>query len=133
MAKAKAKSKSKKSAVKAKTKKVVKATKPAKTAKTDLSDMFVPLDDRVLVEPTIKVTKTPGGLFLGESNQEPTNRGTVVCVGPGHKSVKGHLRPTTVKNGEQVLFAKFAGTEIKIGNDKYVILRETDIIGVLEK
>ena len=100
--------------------------------KSDLSDMFVPLDDRVLIERTLGPKKTPGGLFVPDSAQEQTDKGTVLSVGPGHKSPKGNLRPTAVKTGEQILFAKYAGTEIKIGDKNYIILRETDIIGVID-
>jgi len=117
--------------VKKQLKKLPKTTKMKST--TDMSNMFVPLDDRVLIERSDVATKTASGLFIPDSGQEQTNKGTVVCVGPGHKSIKGHLRPTSVKMGERVLFAKYAGTEIKIGDDEYIVLRETDIIGVLEK
>lgn len=126
-------------------KKKKQTTKPAKKAlthkkakggvraKLDLSNMFSPLDDRVLINPSKMGAKSESGLYIPNSNDQQANKGTVVSVGRGHKSPRGHLRPTAVKIGEDVLYGKYAGTGIKIGDAEYVILRETDIIGVLEK
>lgn len=141
----KAKSKSKKIVAKAKTKKTVKAKSPkiakkknvvakSLSAKSSASLFkFHPLDDRVLVEREEASQKTSGGIFIPGTASETPTRGTVVSVGPGHKGKKGLLRPTDVKPGQRVIFSKYSGNEIHLGDKDYIIMRETDIIGIVEE
>ncbi len=115
----------------------VAAKTPAKTKTTGAPRTvlfkFHPLDDRVLVEREEALSKTAGGIFIPDTATDAPNRGTVVSVGPGHKGKKGFLRPTDVKPGQRVIFNKYSGNELKLGNKDYVIMRETDIIGIVEE
>lgn len=131
-AKAKTNSVPKKSAKKTKKATTTKLV-AAKTSKGATLFKFHPLDDRVLVERDEAVKKTSGGLFIPDTATDSPNQGTVVCVGPGHIGKKGILRPTDVKPGQKIIFNKYSGNELKLANKDYVILRETDIIGIVEE
>jgi chaperonin GroES len=85
-----------------------------------------PLADRVLVEPAQAEDKTAGGIIIPDTAKEKPQKGTVVAVGPGKKD-----EPMTVKVGEQVLYGKYAGTEITIEGVNYLIMRESDIVAVI--
>lgn len=93
-----------------------------------------PLADRVLVEPVEEeeVTFAGGKLVLPETAKEKPQKGVVLAVGPGRKDDEGKVIPMDVKVGDQVLYAKYAGTEIKIEGKKYLILKESDILAVVE-
>lgn len=125
--KAKAPVKSK-AAVKAKPKNEAKKSSPSKPAKTS----FQPINDRVLIQRSEFSKQTAGGLFIPDSVGEAPNEGTVVGVGPGSKTKKGKIQPTSVKVGNKVLFSKYSGNEIKIDGQEFIILRENEILGVLE-
>lgn len=85
-----------------------------------------PLADRVLVEPAAAEEKTAGGIFIPDTAKEKPQKGTVVAVGPGKKD-----EPMTVKNGDNVLYGKYAGTEITIDGTNYLIMRESDIVAIV--
>jgi chaperonin GroES len=89
-----------------------------------------PLADRVVVEPIEQEEITAGGIVLPETAKEKPQKGTVLAVGPG-KTESGALVEMTVKEGDQVLFAKYAGTEIKLDGKKVLILRESDLLAIL--
>lgn len=93
-----------------------------------------PLADRVLVEPVEEeeVTFAGGKLVLPETAKEKPQKGVILAAGPGRRDEDGELIPMEVKEGDQVLYAKYAGTEIKIEGKKYLILRESDILAVIE-
>lgn len=91
---------------------------------------FRPLGDRVLVEPLPAETKTKAGIIIPDTATEKPTRGTVVAVGPGRRDEDGRLLPMDVKAGDTVLYGKWSGTEVKIAGKEYVILKETDILGV---
>lgn len=91
---------------------------------------FRPLGDRVLVEPLPVETKTKAGIIIPDTASEKPTRGTVVAVGPGRRDEDGRLLPMDVKAGDTVLYGKWSGTEVKIAGKDYVILKETDILGV---
>ncbi|RMG65853.1 MAG: co-chaperone GroES [Chloroflexi bacterium] len=93
-----------------------------------------PLADRVVVEPMEEeeVTFAGGKLVLPETAKEKPQKGVVLAAGPGRKDDDGKLVPMDVKVGDQVLYAKYAGTEIKIEGKKYLILKESDILAVVE-
>lgn len=90
-----------------------------------------PLGDRVVIKPIEQEEITAGGIVLPESAKEKPQRGTVVAVGPG-KVEDGNRVALDVKEGDTILFAKYAGTEIKIEGEKVLILRESDILAVIE-
>ncbi len=93
-----------------------------------------PLGDRVVVEPSEQEEKTASGIILPETAKEKPQEGTIVAVGPGKYDDEGKKRlPLDVKVGDKVLFAKYAGTEIKVESKKVLILRESDIMAVIEK
>jgi chaperonin GroES len=90
-----------------------------------------PLADRVVVEPIEQDEITAGGIVLPETAKEKPQKGTVLAVGPG-KFEDGSLVEMQVKKGDQVLFAKYAGTEIKMDGKKVLILRESDLLAIVE-
>lgn len=91
-----------------------------------------PLGDRVVVLPTEKESRTASGIVLPESAKEKPQEGRIVAVGNGNRDEKGDRIAMDVKVDDVVLYAKYAGTEIKLDDIKYLILRETDILAVVE-
>jgi chaperonin GroES len=97
-----------------------------------MSISLKPLGNRVVVKPQEEEEITAGGIVLPETAKEKPQRGEVLAVGPGERNDKGESVPLDVKVGDKVLFAKYAGTEIKLDGDKLLILRETDLLAVVE-
>jgi chaperonin GroES len=93
---------------------------------------FRPLRDRVLVKRLDQEEKTPGGIIIPDTAKEKPIQGEVLSVGAGVRDDKGTLHPLEVKSGDRVLFAKWGGTEVKIDGTEYIILKESDILGVLD-
>jgi len=91
-----------------------------------------PLADRVLVEPVEKEETTASGIVLPETAKEKPQEGVVLAVGPGRLLDSGELAPMSVKVKDRVLYAKYAGTELKRDSTKYLILKESDILAVLK-
>jgi chaperonin GroES len=91
-----------------------------------------PLHDRVIVKRIENETKTKGGLFIPDSAKEKPIEGTVLAVGNGKLLEDGSLRKLEVKEGDRVLFGKYSGTEVKLEGEEHLILREDDILGVVE-
>ena len=92
-----------------------------------------PLEDRILIKPIEPETKTSSGLFLPETAKERPMQGTVVSVGPGLLLDNGERAPVNVKKGDTVVYGKYAGSEIEIKNNKHVIMRESELLGVMAK
>jgi chaperonin GroES len=90
-----------------------------------------PLGDRVVVRPTEQEEVTASGIVLPDTAKEKPQRGDVIAVGPGRIADDGSRLPMDVKDGEQVLFAKYAGTEVKVGEDEFLIISEKDILAVV--
>lgn len=91
-----------------------------------------PLFDRILVKRNEEPTKTRSGLFLPETGKEKPSEGTVLAVGNGRIADDGKITPLTVKVGDRVIFGKYSGTEIKVEGEDRLILREDDILGIVE-
>jgi chaperonin GroES len=91
-----------------------------------------PLEDRVLVKPMEPETKTASGIYLPESAKEKPMQGKVVAVGPGKLLDNGERVTPAVKKGDTVVFGKYAGTEIEIKNTKHMIMRESELLGLIE-
>jgi chaperonin GroES len=91
-----------------------------------------PLGNRVVVEPLEEEEITAGGIVLPETAKEKPQKGNIVAVGPGERDDDGKRIEMDVKEGDQVLFAKYAGTEIKIDGKKLLILRESDLLAIIE-
>ena len=91
-----------------------------------------PLGDRVVVEPSEQEERTESGLFIPETAKEKPQKGTVIAIGAGRKDDDGKRVPMDVENGQTILFAKYGGTEIKIDGKKLLILKESDILAILD-
>ncbi len=91
-----------------------------------------PLQDRIIVKRLEEESKTAGGIFIPETAKEKPQKGEVIAVGNGKKTEDGKVLPIDVKAGDKVLFGKYAGTEIKIDGEEYLIMREDDILGIME-
>jgi chaperonin GroES len=92
-----------------------------------------PLDDRVVVKQSEAEEKTSGGIFLPDTAKEKPQIGKIVAVGPGKVLDNGNRGKMSVKKGDEVVYGKYMGNEIEIDDKKYVILRESDLLGVIEK
>ena len=93
---------------------------------------FRPLHDRVLVRRIVADEKTRGGVILPDTAKEKPQEGEVLAVGPGAPTDQGQIRPLGVKPGDRILFGKWSGTEIRIDGEELLILKEADILGILE-
>lgn len=91
-----------------------------------------PLADRLVVEPIEQEEVTAGGIILPESAKEKPQQGKVIAAGPGRTDDKGKRVPLEVKVGDRVLYAKYSGTEVKLEGKKLLILRESDVLAILE-
>lgn len=90
-----------------------------------------PLADRVLVEPLEAEEKSSGGIVIPDTAKEKQQKGKVIAVGKGRTNEDGKLTPLEVKVNDQVLFGRYAGTEVKIGANDYLIVKEDDILGII--
>jgi chaperonin GroES len=93
---------------------------------------FRPLHDRVVVRRIDAEDKSSGGIIIPDTAKEKPSQGEVIAVGPGGRDESGKLIPIDVKTGDTVLFGKWSGTEVKIDGVEYLIMKESDIMGVLE-
>ncbi|ODA66975.1 10 kDa chaperonin 5 [Methyloligella halotolerans] len=93
---------------------------------------FRPLHDRVVVRRLEEGEKTKGGIIIPETAKEKPQEGEVVAVGPGARDEKGQVQPLEVKAGDRILFGKWSGTEVKIDGEDLLIMKESDILGILE-
>lgn len=91
-----------------------------------------PLHDRVVVERLEEEQKSAGGIYIPDTAKEKPSRGVVVAVGNGKQLDNGNIRTLTVKVGDKVLFGKYSGNEVKLGDKEYVVMREDDIMGIIE-
>jgi chaperonin GroES len=93
---------------------------------------FRPLHDRVVLRRIEEDERTKGGIIIPDTAKEKPQQGEVVAVGPGARDEKGVVQPLDVKAGDRVLFGKWSGTEVKIDDEELLIMKESDILGVLE-
>lgn len=91
-----------------------------------------PLNDRILVKRLEEESKTKGGIIIPDSAKEKPAQGEVIAAGDGKLGDDGKRVPLQVKKGDRVLFAKYAGTEVKIGEEEHLIMREDDVLGIIE-
>jgi chaperonin GroES len=92
-----------------------------------------PLRDHVIVRRLDQEEKSKGGIIIPDTAKEKPQEGEVIAVGPGRRNDDGEIMPLDVKKGDRVLFGKYGGTEIKFDGEEHLILREDDILGVIEK
>ncbi|MFO7586107.1 MAG: co-chaperone GroES [Anaerolineales bacterium] len=97
-----------------------------------MSISIKPLGDRVVVEPAEQEETTASGLVLPDTAKEKPQQGVILAAGPGQRDDDGKRVPMDVKVGDKVLFAKYAGTELKLDGKKLLILRESDLLGIVE-
>jgi chaperonin GroES len=93
---------------------------------------FRPLHDRVVVRRIEEDERTPGGIIIPDTAKEKPQQGEVIAAGPGARDEKGQIQPLDVKPGDRILFGKWSGTEVKIDGEELLIMKESDILGVLE-
>jgi chaperonin GroES len=93
---------------------------------------FRPLHDRVVVKRVDSDEKTAGGIIIPDTAKEKPMEGEVLSVGPGARSEDGKIHPLDVKAGDRVLFGKWSGTEVKLDGEELIVMKESDIMGVLE-
>ncbi|MBI4536671.1 MAG: co-chaperone GroES [candidate division NC10 bacterium] len=91
-----------------------------------------PLHDRILVKRLEEKEIKKGGIIIPDSAKEKPQEGEVVAVGPGKVTDDGKLQPMNVKVGDKILFGKYSGNEVKLGDDEYLIMREEDVLGILQ-
>ena len=94
---------------------------------------FRPLHDRVLVRRIEADSKTAGGIIIPDSAQEKPSEGEIVAVGTGARNEQGQVHPLEVKAGDRVLIGKYSGSEIKVDDEEYVIVREDEILAIVDK
>jgi chaperonin GroES len=94
---------------------------------------FRPLHDRVLVRRIELAEKTAGGIIIPDTAKEKPMEGEIVAVGPGARGEDGKLVPLDVKKGDRILFGKWSGTEIKLDGEELIIMKESDVMGIIEK
>ena len=99
-------------------------------AKSDLG--VRPLHDRILVRRMAEDEKTAGGLFIPDTAKEKPQRGEIVAAGKGRVTEDGKTLPLEVKAGDRILFGKYAGTEIKLQGEEYIMMREEDVLGIVQ-
>jgi len=92
-----------------------------------------PLHDRILVKQLEEEEKTAGGIIIPDTAKEKPHQGKVVAVGKGKILEDGTVRPMTIKEGEKVVFEKYAGTTVKIGGEEYMIMREEEVLAIIEE
>ena len=92
-----------------------------------------PLDDRVVIKPSEAEDKTAGGIFLPDTAKEKRQIGKVVWIGPGKVQDSGKRAPMSVKKNDEVIYGKYMDNEVELDGEKYVIVRESDLLGILEK
>jgi chaperonin GroES len=92
---------------------------------------FRPLHDRVVVRRITAEEKTKGGIIIPDTAQEKPQEGQVIAVGPGSRDEAGKLIPVDIKSGDRVLFGKWSGTEVKLDGEELLIMKESDIMGVI--
>lgn len=91
-----------------------------------------PLQDRILIRRVEPEAKTSGGIFIPDTAQEKPMEGEVVAVGPGARDENGRLYPLDVKSGDRVLFGKWSGTEVKLDGEDLMIMKESDVMGIVD-
>jgi chaperonin GroES len=93
---------------------------------------FRPLHDRVVVRRVEEENKTRGGIIIPDTAKEKPQEGEVIAVGPGARNDKGEIQPLDVKVGDRILFGKWSGTEVRLDGEELLIMKESDIMGVIE-
>ena len=94
---------------------------------------FTPLHDRIAVQPTEQEEKTAGGIIIPDTAKEKPQQGKVIAVGTGSRKENGDIIPLQIKVGDIVLYGKWAGTEVKVGTENLIVMKESDVFGIITK
>ena len=94
---------------------------------------FRPLHDRIVIRRIDEAEKTKGGIFIPDTAKEKPMEGKVVAVGPGARNESGAVVPLDVKKGDRILFGKWSGSEVKIDGEELIIMKESDVMGIIDK
>lgn len=94
--------------------------------------MLTPIHDRVLIKRTEEENKTASGIIIPDNSKEKPSQGEVIAVGKGYRLQDGSVRALDVKKGDKVLFGKYSGTEVKVGGENYLVMKEEEILGILQ-
>jgi chaperonin GroES len=100
---------------------------------TTITTTFTPLHDRILIRRVEENDTVHGGIIIPDSAKEKPQKGEVIAVGKGKSNDEGKVFPLDVKAGDRVLFGKYSGTEIKIDNEEFLIMREEEVLGIIER
>jgi chaperonin GroES len=103
------------------------------TASASVATSFTPLHDRILVRRVEEAETVRGGIIIPDTAKEQPQEGEVISVGKGKSNDEGKVFPLDVKSGDRILFGKYAGTEIKIDGEEFLIMREEEVLGILKK
>ncbi len=103
------------------------------TLEKPLLEMIIPLQDRIVVERAVEEEKSKGGIVIPDSAKEKPVRGIIVAIGPGKQLESGQIQSMSVKLGDEILFGKYAGTEVKLDHKEYIIMREDDVMAIIKK
>ncbi|MES2141605.1 MAG: co-chaperone GroES [Pseudomonadota bacterium] len=104
----------------------------SETIEKPLVEMITPLQDRIVVKRAVEEEKTRGGIVIPDTAKEKPVKGTVVAVGPGKRLESGQIQPMSVNVGHEILFGKYAGTEVKLDTNEYIVMREDDVIAIMK-
>ena len=99
---------------------------------TAASTQIQPLADRIVIKPLEETEQMRGGLYIQDTAKEKPQQGEVIAVGPGKMTEDGKRIPAEVKSGDRVLYGKYSGTEVTVGDEQYLILRESDVLAVIK-
>lgn len=102
------------------------------TLEKSLVEMIVPLQDRIVVERAVEEERSKGGIVIPDTAKEKPITGIVKAIGPGKRNESGQIQPIAVKIGDKILFGKYAGTEVKLDNKEYIVMREDDVIAIMK-
>jgi chaperonin GroES len=103
------------------------------TLEKSLVKMITPLQDRIIVKRAAEEEKSKGGIVIPDTAKEKPVRGFIVAVGPGKQLETGKIHLMSLKVGDEILFGKYAGTEVKLDNEEYIVMREDDVIALMKK
>lgn len=98
-----------------------------------LVEMITPLHDRIIVKRAVEEEKSKGGIVIPDTAKEKPVRGSILAVGPGKRLESGEIQPLSVKVGDEILFGKYAGTEVKLESEEYIVMREDDVMAIMNK
>lgn len=104
----------------------------SETLEKPLVEMITPLQDRLVVERAVEEEKSRGGIVIPDTAKEKPVRGTIIAAGPGKQLESGQTQPMSVKVGDEILFGKYAGTEVKLDTKEYIVMREDDVMAIIK-